>query len=167
MKNQISGIQPNLSVRQSLPICLTRLGHCCGVPAKLSSSSWISLKSCVCAEFRLGASYAFLQNCLSQTIHSLQTHSPSSPEGSYFGSSGADRRPPRRLRGPRLPLFTQAPENQTVTTSARIETPEAKRVPAFRHAPTPHYSQPYQPVIRVTAVVGGGHAVYTSHRGQP
>lgn len=63
----------------------------------------------------------------------------------------------------KLHLFGETSDELTLTASRRVENPEAKRMPAFRHAPTPHYTQPNQPTThRATAVVGGGHAVFTT-----
>jgi len=68
----------------------------------------------------------------------------------------------------KMHLFSQLQEERTLTASRRVENPEAKRVPAFRHAPTPHYTQPNQPAAhRATAVVGGGHGVYTTAQYNP
>ncbi len=68
----------------------------------------------------------------------------------------------------KLHFFSQIYEESTLTASRRVENPEAKRIPAFRHAPAPHYTQPYQPAAhRATAVVGGGHGVYATSQYNP
>jgi hypothetical protein len=68
----------------------------------------------------------------------------------------------------KLHLFSQISEEPTLTASRRVENPEAKRIPAFRHAPIPHYTQPTLPTThRATAVVGGGRGVYTTAQYSP
>jgi hypothetical protein len=61
-------------------------------------------------------------------------------------------------------LFGETSAETTFTASRRVESLDAKRIPAFRHAPVPHYTHPYpQGTHQATAVVsGGGHAIYAT-----
>lgn len=68
----------------------------------------------------------------------------------------------------RLHFFDQTSQEPILTANRRIENPDARRVPVFRHAPAPHYNQPNQPAThQATAVVGGGHGIYTTAQYSP